>query len=196
MASAYYHHNELMKAELHARMVFDLRYQNHILSFTHSTIILALVYRAQGRTEQAFRVIEDAQDYLTDIGAKSLLLLLQGFQAELALFEGRISDAVQGVQRMRSDPPFRAMVLFFAPEFILPKVLLAQNTPSSLEQAEKILSRLHTFVTKIHNTRFLIEVLALHSLLYQAQGDEEAALNETRTGAYPGTTWRIYPHLY
>ena len=52
------------------------------------------------------------------------------------------------------------------------KVLIAQHSAESLEQAESLLTRLEMFYGEIHNTRFLIEVLALQALLRDTQGDE------------------------
>lgn len=57
------------------------------------------------------------------------------------------------------------------------KVLLAKGTSKSQERAATLLTRLHEFFTSIHNTRFLIDVLALQALLYDARGDEPTALS-------------------
>ena len=56
-------------------------------------------------------------------------------------------------------------------------MLLAQGTIESQRQAADLLAGLHDFFTSIHNTRFLIDVLALQSLLYDARGDEAEALS-------------------
>jgi len=55
-------------------------------------------------------------------------------------------------------------------------VLLAQGTIESQRKAADLLAGLHDFFTSIHNTRFLIDVLALQALLYDARGDEAEAL--------------------
>ena len=90
------------------------------------------------------------------------------------------------------------MAFFYAPQLTLPKLLLAQNTPASRQQAAEALSRLYDFVTTTHNTRFTIEVLALQALLQDAQGDERAALallGQAVSLAEPGGFIRLFVDL-
>ena len=61
-----------------------------------------------------------------------------------------------------------------------------------------MLSRLHTLVTSIHNTRFTIEVLALQALLFHASGnlpDALAALEQAVKMAQPGGFVRVFVDL-
>ena len=59
----------------------------------------------------------------------------------------------------------------------LARVLIAEGEEESLERAAVLLQRLEAFFTEIHNTRFLIEALALQALLQAQKGDEPAALS-------------------
>jgi LuxR family maltose regulon positive regulatory protein len=101
---------------------------------------------------------------------------------------------------MQVDPslPLQIMPYFFDQQMTLAKVLLAQNTTASLQQAAEALTRLYKFVTATHNTRFLIEVLALQAMLYDAQGDEQAAfkaLTQSVLLAQPGGFIRMFVDL-
>ena len=61
-----------------------------------------------------------------------------------------------------------------------------------------MLSRLHTFVTSTHNTRFTIEVLALQALLFHAEGqlqDALAVLEQAVKLAQPGGLLRVFVDL-
>jgi LuxR family maltose regulon positive regulatory protein len=61
-----------------------------------------------------------------------------------------------------------------------------------------LLARLHDFFTSIHNTRFLIDVLALQSLLNDAQGDQAAALEKLERAIHltePGGWIRLFVDL-
>ncbi len=90
------------------------------------------------------------------------------------------------------------MPYFYVPQLTLPKILLAQDTPDSLEQAAEVLTQLHTFVTATHNTRVTIEVLALQALLHDAQGNEPAALTHLQQAlslAEPGGFIRLFVDL-
>jgi len=80
----------------------------------------------------------------------------------------------------------------------LARVLIAQGSTDSRKQADSLLTRLETFVAGIHNTRFLIEVLALQALLHDAQGDEPAglkALSRAVSLAQPGGFIRLFVDL-
>jgi LuxR family maltose regulon positive regulatory protein len=80
----------------------------------------------------------------------------------------------------------------------LVKVRLAQDTPASRGQAAGLLSRLRTFFASIHNSRFLIEALALQALLSAAKGDQAAArtaLQQAITLAEPGRFIRLFVDL-
>jgi LuxR family maltose regulon positive regulatory protein len=90
------------------------------------------------------------------------------------------------------------MPYWYAPQMTLPKVLLAQATPDSLDQAAEVLARLLAFVTSIHNTRFHIEVLALQALLDHALGNEPralAAVEQAVALAQPGGFVRLFVDL-
>ena len=94
--------------------------------------------------------------------------------------------------------PLGLMAFFYAPQLTLPKVLLAMNTPASRQQAAAALSQLHAFVTATHNTRFLIDVLALEALLHAAEGNEPAALQALEQAlilAQPGGFIRAFVDL-
>ena len=112
--------------------------------------------------------------------------------------QGDLGAASQWATTTGPHVPLTAMPYFYAPQMTLPKILLAQDTPASREQAAAELSRLHAFVTATHNTCFTIQVLALQALLYHAQGHEPnalAALGQAVTLAQPGGFVRVFVDL-
>ncbi len=68
------------------------------------------------------------------------------------------------------------MPLFYAPYLTAAKVRLFQDTPTSRQAAAGLLGRLLESAEAAHNTRLLIEVLAVEALLHDVQGDQDAAL--------------------
>jgi len=58
------------------------------------------------------------------------------------------------------------------PQLTKAKILLAQDTTETLQQAEELLSRAHDFFVNIHSTRYLIDVLSLQALVEDARGKE------------------------
>jgi LuxR family transcriptional regulator, maltose regulon positive regulatory protein len=198
LASGYYYRNELTAAQDHANTVINHRSVDHGIPFTYSAVILALTYQAQGLPDNANQVIESTYAFLEDMGAASLLQVLRAFRAELALLQGRIAEAGQWAAQVGSSLPLMAMPLFYAPQLTLPKVLLALNTSISRQQAAEILARLYEFVNATHNTRFLIEVLAMQALLLDARNDEQAAfkaVEQAITLAQTGGFIRLFADL-
>ena len=201
-SSVAYQRNDLAAAEAHARVVEEMRYLGRPMAYLQSAFIYALIYQARGLPDQARQKLDLAFDFLRETRSDGLLPLAQAFQAELAVMQGDLGAASHWATTIGPHVPLTAMPYFYAPQLTLPKILLAQDTPASRGQAAEVLSRLHAFVTSIHNTRFTIEVLALEALLYHAQGNEQsalAALEQAVTLAQPGGFVRVFvdlgPHL-
>ena len=196
--SGYYQQNNLAEAEQHFSAVVEQRYVSHPTSFAQSAIGLAMTYQAQGKADKASQTFDSAVQFCLEMGYVNLLSTIKAFQTELALLQGEIGKA--GDWAMQVDPslPLQIMPYFFDQQMTLAKVLLAQNTTASLQQAAEALTRLYKFVTATHNTRFLIEVLALQAMLYDAQGDEQAAfkaLTQSVLLAQPGGFIRMFVDL-
>jgi LuxR family maltose regulon positive regulatory protein len=197
LGSVQYHRNELSKAETSlAPIVTDRRVPN-LQYFTESVFVLASVYQARGQADKARDTIESVCEHL--MGVRNLVMLqrAEAYQADLALRQGRLAQALNWAQGF--DPkPFENMYLFHEPRMTLARVLIAQGSEDSLMQADSLLKDLEAFLAKIYNTRFLIEVFALQALLHDAQGDEPAArevLGRAVALAQPGGFVRLFVDL-
>ena len=102
--------------------------------------------------------------------------MMDAYGAHLALLQGRKADAERWAVRAPGNIRTAPMPLFHAPSCSLVEVLLAQGTPASLETASQAPGSFARHRPTTHNTRFLIETLALQSLLHDARGDRAAAL--------------------
>jgi len=90
------------------------------------------------------------------------------------------------------------MPWFLAPHLTLVKILIAQNTPGSNQKAGKLLNQLEEYLKGIHNTRFLIETLALRALLEHKltnQPDALLALEKALRLGKPGGFIRVFVDL-
>jgi len=114
---------------------------------------------------------------------------------------GGAGPRVRGVDWLATqDDDFqrRPLIKLRDPGVTLAEVLLADGRPESLRRAADLLPRLHDFVTSIHSTRYLIEVLALQALLYEAQGERPEALTALQQAvalAQPGGVIRVFADL-
>jgi LuxR family maltose regulon positive regulatory protein len=111
-----------------------------------------------------------------DANNAPLLKMAHAFQAELALRQGNMAEAIHWVKGYEPEP-FRAAHLFYVPQLTRVKVLLAKGTFESQRKAADLLAGLHDFFTSIHNTRFLIYVLAMQALLCDGRGNDSEALS-------------------
>jgi LuxR family maltose regulon positive regulatory protein len=156
-------------------------YLNYVECFAFSSFGLALTYQAQGQAAKAREVAEAATKFLLEAGNSYLLPIAQAFEAELALMRplmrGQLVTANRWAARLDPIPPLTPIFGIFSPHLTLVKVWLAQDTPASRGQAADLLEKVKEFVETTHNTRFLIETLALQALLYDVEGDEPAALD-------------------
>jgi LuxR family maltose regulon positive regulatory protein len=197
-AGAAYQRNDLPAAEAHARAVEEIRYLGRPMAYVQSAFIYASICQARGLPEQARQKLDQTFAFLKETRGEGLLPLAQAFQAELAARQGDLGATNHWAMTIGPHVPLTAMSYFYAPQLALPKILLLQDTAVSREQAAEALSRLHAFVTSIHNTRFTIEVLALEALLRHAQGNEHsalAALEQAVTLAQPRGFIRVFVDL-
>ena len=174
-----YYRGDLAAAEKHLKDALEDFYLGHVMAAIQRCYALVRLYESQGRPEKAYETTRKVVDLALQSQNTHLALTTRAFEAELALRQGRVKEAREWAHRY--DPePFFSMPWFYTPQFTLLKVLLAENTPESLNQASTLLEKLHDFVMSIHNRRFLIDVLAFQALLEEAQGHVPAAL-ETLT---------------
>lgn len=197
LGSVQYQQNELSQAETTLVPVVSDRGPPNLFYFTESVFVLAAVYQARGQTDKARETVESVCEHLLGIQNMAMLQRAQAYQADLALRQGRTAEALKWAHGF--DPePFQNMFLFHEPRMTLARVLITQGSTDNRMQADRLLTRLETFVAGIHNTRFLIEVLALQALLHDAQGDESVAckvLGRAVALAQPGGFIRLFVDL-
>ncbi len=197
-ASVHYHWNNLEQAEYHARQIFDNRFVNHAIANIFAAYILSLVHQAMGRPEKAREGVTRAAEFATDIRSQPMQFLSQAFQTELDILQGQTESAASWAKRFLPSMQMRAMPFFYVPQLTIPKALLAANDPSNEGLLREYLPKLRAHVEAIHNTRFLIEVLALEAWFHASQGEEReamAALERSLVLARPSGFIRLYVDL-
>ena len=193
-----YHQNELSQAETSLVPVVSERRAPNLQYFTESAFALASVYEARGQADQARETVESLCEHLLRVRNPALLQRAQAYRADLALRQGRLAEAVNWAQGF--DPePFQNMYRFHEPRMTLARVLITEGSTQSLERAASLLTRLEAFLAGIHNTRFLIDVLALQALLQRCPGRRvggaRSALGRAVALAQPGGFIRLFVDL-
>jgi LuxR family maltose regulon positive regulatory protein len=198
LARVYYLQNDLAAAEDLFSSVVAKPYQNYGDCFTSSACGLAMTLQAQGREVEAHEVTETTIAFLLETGNTTQLPVALALQAELALMQGRLPAAIQWSKKLEPVPSIGPMIGFIVPQLTLIKVWLAQNSSASNDKADKSLSQWIKYLTSIHHTRFQIDILALQALLYEATGDQSAALTSLERAlrlAQPGGFIRTFVDL-
>ena len=198
LARVYYQQNNLLAAEELFASVVARPYQNYGINYTNSACGLGLTYQALGYEKDAQQVAEEAIGFLLETGNTSQLSYVLALQAEIALMQGHLPTASQWAEKFDPVPPLTPISGFLAPHLTLAKVWLTQSTPASQGKAGELLRQLQDYFSRNHNTRFLIETLALQALLEQTLGDlaaAHAALSEALRLAQPGGFIRLFVDL-
>jgi LuxR family maltose regulon positive regulatory protein len=193
-----YECNQLEIATFHAQAVEKLRYVSRPMAYLQSAFIYTSIYQAQGQPDLAQQKLQMAFAFLRETNNEGLMPLAQAFQAELAVMQGNLDEARHWATTIGPFLPLTLMPYFYASKLTLPKILIAQDTPTSREQASEVLAELYTFVTDTHNIRATIQVLTLQAMLHDAQGNEPAALahlQEALSLAEPGGFIRLFADL-
>ena len=140
-------------------------------------VILSLSYQVLGRPQEARDVADSLNEFAMETGNGQLLQVEQAFQAELALRQERLGEAMDWA-RAFEPRQFHAHYFFYLPELTLAKVLMAEDTPDSRQRARNLLANLEEFSRSTCNHLFLIPVLALQAILHEKAADESAALKK------------------
>jgi LuxR family maltose regulon positive regulatory protein len=192
-----YHQNELKIAEEKlAQLVNDYYFLNVVMS-AHGTVALAMIYMARGEFGQAEQYCKKALNYAIDTNNQEAIRIFQAFEAEYALRRGHLAKASQWAERFISKP-ITLPYLFYFPQLTLVKILMAQDTSDSRQQAADLLNQLNDFLTSVHNKQFQINVLALQAIHHDAIGEKSAALDKLTTAlnlAEPSGFIRLFADL-
>ena len=198
LGCAHYQRNDLEAAGRDFAAVVSQSAAAHGFAFLHSAFGLAAAHQAQGLIEPPSAAAATAVKYALEMNNPAMLADARAFEAHLALLQGREGEAARWAAQADRNIRTAPMPLFYAPDFTLVEILLAQGTPASLEEAARLLARLHEVVQATHNTRFLIEALALQALLHDARRERSAALDALAQAvalAEPGGVIRVFVDL-
>ena len=184
---ALYSLGELQEAKKLFTNVIKPGYQSTDRYLIRSTYFLAKTYNAMGEPDRAVLLLDKMAADLLDEANSNALSMVRAFQAELALRRGRLADATNWLETFEPSATPRGDACW-NDELIATNILLAQRTPASLKEASRQLASLKSYFEKIHNTRFLIETLALQALVFEAQDSTtkaEASMKEAIARALP-----------
>jgi LuxR family maltose regulon positive regulatory protein len=177
LGTAHYLRGEFEQAEPYLLALLEDRYVAPAGYLAQGGFLLALLYLGQDRNTEAAQTIEYLEATFQETKDSPNLALAAAFQVEIALREGRLAQAhaLGGSLEFDLIPPHWQ---FYVPQLTPIKLLLAEKSPASLQEARTLLEVLDEKMQEINRKNVRIDVLALLALVCDAQGDEQAALEK------------------
>jgi LuxR family maltose regulon positive regulatory protein len=198
LGAALYQQNRLVEAAARFERITAQPYAQYREFYVYGAIGLALTYQAQNRPNDAQVVADQILAFMLETRNTTLLPVVEAFQAELALRQGRLNAAIRWTKRQPELPPLVPMFRPYEPHFTLIKVWLGQNIQASRRRAAALTTQLIDYLRSTHNVRYLIDAIALQALQLANTGDQAAALmslEEAVNLAQPGKVIRAFIDL-
>ncbi|MFV2089800.1 MAG: LuxR C-terminal-related transcriptional regulator [Pseudomonadales bacterium] len=173
-AAVLYHRNELVAVH---DLLQDVTHDKAIANaefYAQCLIISSLTHQELGNTTDATNSACALHRFALKTQNTFLVAQSEAFNAEIALRQGRMAEALSWADRF--DPePFTPMYVFYSPVMTLAKVLVLEDSETCRGRADGLLNKLVDYLARVHNRRFLIEALALRAMLLDSMGDVKAA---------------------
>ena len=173
----HYFWNDLETAARHFAKAVNDRYILHTAGAIDSLVGSALTFQAQGQSDNAKAMVTLLLEFAQEKSYPAALAVARSCQARLALMQGDLASAARWLEMadLTSDPG----VMFFwleVPLITQCRILIAQGSAASLQEAGERLAVYKKKTEDENNTNQLINILLLQSLVYQKQSQRDKAL--------------------
>lgn len=168
LACSNYLRNDLEQAEGILDAHLEDRYLMYPDVVIDGAVILAFCRQQLGRPEDACEVAALLDQHALETNHPGLLMAAQAFQAELALLQERLDEAIAWT-RVFEPRKLHAHYFFFLPELTLAKILIAEDTVGSCQKAQNLLSDMEQFSRSTCNRSVIIPTLLLQAMVLYSQ---------------------------
>lgn len=165
--------------------------------YTSSVCTMCYTHMAMGDHTKAIELGESLAESALISGATGSIDMAQACLADLALRRNRLTEAISWADTFDCLAP-KATTRVIMPEIAYVKVRIAENTTGSQQEVAVLLESLQKFLERIHNVRFLTELLALRALELLKQEKRTEALSTIENAvrqAQPGGYIRLFVDL-
>jgi LuxR family maltose regulon positive regulatory protein len=194
-----YYRNELGQAAHHFAQAVEGRYVLYERAAIDSLAGLTLTYQAMQQPDKASATMDLLLEYAQRTSGRTSVAVAHSCRARLSLLQGDLASAVRWLQT--TDLPTDPGVMFYwleVPHVTKCRVLIAEGSAASLQEAEGLLNTYEQVKEARHNTRQLIDILLLQAAAYQKQERTDralATLERAVTLALPGGWIRPFVEL-
>jgi len=172
----YYEWNNLDAAIFHFSSVIANQHQAHFWMVQDAMRGLALAYQAQGLDAQAQEAAHTLLELVRKHHNMDELMTAYAFCGRMALVQEDIEQAEQWLEMVGEQEVRGPMVFLEDPPVTKAWLLLAKGDEVSVAHGELLLAHLLQHVEAMHNTRKMIEILAVQARAYDLQNRESEAL--------------------
>jgi LuxR family maltose regulon positive regulatory protein len=197
VGASYYLRNELTKAKHYIKGSIDDRAFTNSIYVTQACGILGFIYLSEGSPDKAESVIGQAVDSAWEMQDNYSPAIKKALRVELLLRRGMVAEA----RRVSIDVDFDFLPptwFVYVPQLTNIKLLLADGTDRSLEDARSRLVEMDQTMRSINRKCVRIDLLALLALVCREMGEEKAALAKLQAAldlAEPGGWIRNFVDL-
>jgi LuxR family maltose regulon positive regulatory protein len=173
----HYFWNDLDAATRHFSKAVSDRYILHTAGALDSLVGLALTSQALGQPDSAAATVSLLLEFAQGNNYPASMTIARSCQARLSLMQGDLESAVRWLEMadLATDPG----VMFFwleVPYITQCRILIAQGSEASLQEAGEKLAVFGKTNKAQNNTHQLIDILLLQSLIYQKKSQSDKAL--------------------
>ncbi len=172
-----YCRNDRESAAHHFAEAVEGRYIVHTRDAIDSLAGLTLTYQALGQLDNARATLGLLLEFAQERNDPAYLMIARSCQARLALLQGDTASAVRWLQT--ADLTMSTNIMFYwleIPTMTQCRVLIAQGSTASLQEATERLLEYEKVNEAEHNTHQLIDNLLLQALAYHKLGQLDEAL--------------------
>ena len=197
LAEAHYYLNEVGICRQYLAEITDHRYSARPTHFYQALAGTALIDQMENRPINAWEMLDElSQLDLEKLGYETPLT--QSTRARLWLMQGDMARAGRWADAFLMPLPDKPLLWIETPHMTRVRILLARNSTGDLQVAIGLLDEMTGNAERTHNTRILIELLAMRAMALDSAGRPDEArstLEQALQLARPGGNIRVFVDL-
>jgi ATP/maltotriose-dependent transcriptional regulator MalT len=171
---ACYYRNELEAAGEYFTQIYENRYIAQISPFRDAVAGLALIHQIKGENAEALQMVETISQFdLEQSGSEDNRT--QSLRARIKLLQGDQEGVDNWLHSLPDQAPDQPFMWLEEPNVTRAHILASIYSNTNPQLAMKIIDNLDMIADRTHNTRFKIQILALRSMVLDAQGKTSEA---------------------
>jgi LuxR family transcriptional regulator, maltose regulon positive regulatory protein len=169
-----YYRNELEAAREYFTQIYENRYIAQISPFRDAVAGLAYIHQIKGENTEAIQMVETISQFdLEHSGGEDNRT--QSLRAKIMLLQGNLEGAGNWLHTLPDQIADQPFMWLEEPSMTRAQILVSKYRDTNPQLAMKIIDTLDELADRTHNTRFKIQILAMRSLVLDAQGKASEA---------------------